>query len=196
MNQDDRRSRYRALNKLRKTELCKMLRDAGLIGSMYPPEQWRKDEVIYALIDQQDAVAAAEAARAEVQSDKADATAPLSAGGSLPLPYAYCIDRPAPHRPEGEFMMSYGTWDTNPGALTTVHHAATYAGLQARTAHQYWGPMTVWVWAHRGEEEHYRNPPPATAYVLQLGDAPTLEHNPVYSLCVPCQTREAEKREP
>jgi hypothetical protein len=117
-----------------------------------------------------------EAARAEVQPHGADATAPLPAGGSLPLPYVYRIDRPAPHRPEGEFMMSYGTWDTAPGPITTVHHAAKFAALQARILHSYWGPMTVQVWAHRGDAEHYRTDPPASAYVLQVGDQDQAEH--------------------
>lgn len=114
----------------------------------------------------------------EVQPPGADATAPeqLAAGGSLPLPYAYRIDRPAPHRPEGEFMMSYGTWSTRPGPITTVHHAAKFALLQARILHSYWGPMTVRVWAHRGDAEHYRNDPPASAYVLQAGDQDQAEH--------------------
>lgn len=116
----------------------------------------------------------------EVQPPGANATAPelleATASLSLLLPYAYRIDRPAPHRPEGEFMMSWGTWDTTPGPITTVHHAATYAALQARVGHSYWGPMTVRVWAHRGEAEHYRNDPPASAYVLELGDQDQAEH--------------------
>ena len=116
----------------------------------------------------------------EVQPPGANATAPelleATASLSLLLPYAYRIDRPAPHRPEGEFMMSWGTWDTTPGPITTVHHAATYAALPARVGHSYWGPMTVRVWAHRGEAEHYRNDPPASAYVLELGDQDQAEH--------------------
>jgi hypothetical protein len=136
----------------------------------------------------------------EVQPHGADATAPLAAGGSLPLPYAYRIDRPAPHRPEGEFMMSYGTWDTAPGPITTVQHAAEYAIAQTRIAHAYYGPMTVRLWAHRGADEHYRNEPPATAYRLDVGDqtdriSPAVKtaveqiHNATYSLCRPCHEK-------
>lgn len=104
----------------------------------------------------------------EGQPSGAEATTP----GSLVLPYAYRIDRPAPHRPEGEFMMSYGTWDTAPGPITTVQAAATYEAARARLEHRYFGPMTVRVWPHRGDDEHYRADPPAGAYVLQLGDHP------------------------
>lgn len=155
----------------------------------------------------------------EVQPSGAEATAPerleATAQLSLLLPYVYRIDRPAPHRPEGEFMMSYGTWDTTPAPITTVEHAATYAAAQARILHSYYGPMTVRVWAHRGDAEHYREEPPASAYVLELGDQtdtinPNTKalvaknhadgvydaekaamHNPVWSLCVPCHGTKA-----
>lgn len=88
----------------------------------------------------------------------------------LPEPYCYRIDRPVLHRPEGEFMMSYGTWGQAPGPLTTVEHAATYQAAMTRIGHTYYGPMAVRVWAHRGNDEHYRNAPPADAYCLVLGD--------------------------
>ncbi len=99
----------------------------------------------------------------EEQPPAADATVDLT------KPFCYRIDRPAEHRPEGEFMMCWGSYDAAPGPFTQVHHAATYEAARARVDHAYRGPMTVRVWQRR-ETEHYRTEPPADAYRLELGD--------------------------
>lgn len=89
-------------------------------------------------------------------------------------PYCYRIDRPAEHRPEGEFMMSWGSWDTPPGPIRTAHHAATYQGAVCRIQHSYWGPMRVRIWQKR-EGEHYRQEPPADAYSVDLTGGTTAD---------------------
>lgn len=104
--------------------------------------------------------------QAEVQPTAADATADTP----LPVPYAYRIDYPAPHRDDGPQMMSFGTRTTAAHGVRTMHQAATEHAADTRVGHSYWGPLTVYVWKHRGDDEHYRTPPPATAYRLELGD--------------------------
>lgn len=51
VKQAARWKRYRELSRIKKAELCDMLREGGLIASKHPPEKWRKDEVIHSLID-------------------------------------------------------------------------------------------------------------------------------------------------
>lgn len=111
---------------------------------------------------------------AEVQPVPAIATVDIS------RPYCYRIDRPAPHRPEGEFTMSWGTWAQAPAPLLScgrVEHVATYEAARARMEHLYWGPMTIRIWQRRAEES-YRDDPPADAYRLDVGDqADTINPN-------------------
>lgn len=40
-----------ALSKLRKAELCAMYRALGGLGGKYPPEKWRKDEVVTSIVE-------------------------------------------------------------------------------------------------------------------------------------------------
>lgn len=240
------------LLKLRKADLCAMYRRLGGLGGKYPPELWRKDEVVSSIIDiewsrlpedqkapdpprfsppcdvcgkgqnatpahrhggdhhyththnpdvawvpdeeteqmeehgpQPELSGIAKAVsllpfpiapphlptieRPEEQPPRAEATEPMPEDTPLPIPYAYRLDRPAPHREEGTFTLSWGTWDSPPGPLRTVGHAAIYECARTRIGHSYYGPMTVWVWAIR-EDEHYSTPPPADAYRLDLGD--------------------------
>jgi hypothetical protein len=110
----------------------------------------------------------------EVQPHGAKDTAPvqLEAGDELPQPYVYRINRPAPYRAEGTFMISFGTNDTAPTPIiATPHQAALHHALETRLLHRYWGPLTVRVWAHRGPDEHYRAEVPTSAYVLELEDS-------------------------
>lgn len=91
---------------------------------------------------------------------------------STPLPDRYVtrVDYPAKHRDDGPQMLSYATWTEPPHGVRTMDHAAIYAAADTRVGHVYFGPMTVYVWPHRGDDEHYRTPPPADAYRLELGE--------------------------
>jgi hypothetical protein len=45
------RRRGAELDKKRKADLCAMYRQLGGLGGKYPPEKWRKDEVITSIIE-------------------------------------------------------------------------------------------------------------------------------------------------
>lgn len=107
----------------------------------------------------------------EVQPPAATATEATAMDKDTPTPdhYVTRIDRPAPHREEGSFMMHYGT-HARSRLLTSVGNAAMHQAAVTRVEHRYWGPMTVWVWEHRGDAEGYREAPPATAYRRDLPD--------------------------
>ena len=45
------------LAKMTKTQLCALYRQMGGLGGMYPPEKWRKDEIISSILYAQNAQA-------------------------------------------------------------------------------------------------------------------------------------------
>jgi hypothetical protein len=106
-------------------------------------------------------------ATTEEQPTEAGATVtPLDAGAPLPLPYCWKVNRPAPHREEGTFTISWGSSEVAPDGFT-VEDAVTYVAAQTRIAHTEKGPLTIWIWQRR-EDEHYRMPPPPEAYQAEL----------------------------
>jgi hypothetical protein len=64
-DQDQRAVRRRELNRKTKAQLCAMFRQLGFIGGAHPLEQWTKDEIIFGIIDQENALAKAKAAEQE-----------------------------------------------------------------------------------------------------------------------------------
>lgn len=85
-------------------------------------------------------------------------------------PYCYRIDqtdRPE-HRPDEDFMLSWGSHKKSPHPLIrNALDVATYQAAETRIAHDYTGPLRVAVWQQR-EDEHFRQEPPTDAFVLDL----------------------------
>jgi hypothetical protein len=103
----------------------------------------------------------------EEQPPAAEATVPAAI--DFTRPYCFRVDQPAPHREEGTFMLSWGTWDSAPVPTDTPAQAAMYEAGRVSIEHSYTGPMRVRVWQRR-DAEHYRSEPPADAFEWHHGD--------------------------
>lgn len=105
---------------------------------------------------------------AEVQPQEAGATA-LTPGQEYVVAI-WRTDRALIERRGEPLMISWGSWDTPPAPMATYHDAATWEAARTRVMHRYYGPMHVCFWPRR-KEEHWRLPPPADAYTLELTGA-------------------------
>jgi hypothetical protein len=118
----------------------------------------------------------------------------LAANAQIPYPVCYRIEKPrGDHAPDEIWMMSFGSMDKAVAPVNTVGALATYVAADTRIGHVYYGPMTVYVWPRR-DDEHYRTPPPATAYRLDIGDQ-TDTINPNTKAAVEQLAAERENRE-
>lgn len=85
-------------------------------------------------------------------------------------PYCYRIDRTdrTEHRPDEDFMLSWGSHKKSPHPLIrNALEVATFQAAVTRLEHRYAGPLRIAVWQQR-EDEHFRQDPPTDALVLEL----------------------------
>ena len=74
---------------------------------------------------------------------------------------------------EWTFATMYQTQPEEGGPLTPIG-VAQRAAASVRTGHSYYGPLKVFIWAHRGDEEHYRQPVPRNALRYDFPAQPEL----------------------
>lgn len=90
--------------------------------------------------------------------------AAVQAGDRVTTPnWAYRVERTDSPRS----MMSYGTRTLSEG--WEARALAEEVARETRQLHNYGGALAVLVWPHRGDDEHYRTPPPADAEKFTYG---------------------------
>lgn len=101
--------------------------------------------------------------RRQLPAAPAPRPTPRVSGIDLSQSYGVRVDRADGE--EWTFSTSYCTKpDVNdPERPRTVIGLAQREAFAARIGHHYYGPLRVWVWQHRGDAEHYRNPLPENA---------------------------------
>ena len=158
-------ARYRELNQKNKRDLCEMYRELGYVGGAHPLEKWRKDEIITGIMDVEQ----------RQQQDRQEAELGLveqptfvmeTYGVDVTEPYCYQVERTDKKEP---VTLSWGSQHQPIRVLDTVRKVAMYEAAQSRIGHRYLGPVRVRVWAHRGDQEHYRQPVPDNAFEMAFG---------------------------
>ncbi|MEV6841000.1 hypothetical protein AB0N17_42100 [Streptomyces sp. NPDC051133] len=169
---EEETKRWRELSKMNRAQLCALYRQLGHVWSARPLEKWTKEEIVSGILEIE-----FRDQRAEARAHFEDYTS-ASYGG----PHAVDVDQPYGFRVERrdgtEWTFTTG-YQTQPEVEDDRPRCSVDVAMRAVTAtrygHSYYGPLRVSVWAHRGDEEHYRNPVPDTAEWFEFGPNTLLE---------------------
>lgn len=104
----------------------------------------------------------------EAEAERLEQLAMANPTGTAPdiaWAYVYLLERLDQDPPR---MLTYGCQMAPAEWLKTIEDVAAFQATQTRVGHSYYGPLRVRVWAHRGDTEHYRNPPPEDAWTIDL----------------------------
>ena len=185
MNEEETR-RWRQLSRMTKAALWGLYRRLGNVWNANPANTWLKEDLISSIL----------AIEFREQREKANAhfeeLGESSYGGPHAVdtdkPYGYRVERcdgakqwgvsvPDDVRDRATFTTAYLTRPEEQGddrprcSLDVAMRAAT----ETRYSRSYYGPLFISVWAHRGEEEHYRLPVPPEAEWFVFNANPRLE---------------------
>lgn len=166
--------RWHELSKMHKPELCALYRQLGHTWSKHPLEKWTKEETISGILEVE---FREERAKKRAHFEEVSAAATHSGPHAIDVdqPYGYRVER-LDEAEDRALTTHYRTEpETEEDRPRCSYDVARRAVTLTRYGHGYYGPLRVFVWAHRGDAEHYRQPVPDIADVFEFGPNPRLK---------------------